>query len=76
MKHDEDTQVSGYPSDGMAANVSKDTNVSEVISIGDMTLDDYRLHNINLMFGEVNAIEYGSEMMKFPTIYDIRNQIG
>jgi len=59
----------------MAANVSKDTNVSEVISIGGMSLDEYRLHNINLMFGTVNSIEYGSSLFNFDTIFDIHDKI-
>ena len=37
----------------MAANVSKDTTVREIITIGDIPLDVFRLHNIDLFFGKV-----------------------
>ena len=64
-------QVSGYPSNGMAANVSKDTTAREVLSIGDIEKDVFRLQNINLFFGHVNSLEYGSTMLKAPTLYQV-----
>lgn len=61
-------QVSGYPSDSIAANVSKDTTLKEVKSIEGIPLSKFRIQNINLMFGKVNAIEYATEMFNAPTL--------
>jgi len=73
MAYSEDLQVSGYPSDGMAANVSKDTTMRELISIDGIDKDVFMLQNINLFFGAVNNIEYGNTMMGLPSIYDVES---
>lgn len=64
-------QVSGYPSDGMAANVSKETTVKELISIAGFEKEDFKLENINLMFGPVNSVSYCNNMFNFPKIEDL-----
>jgi len=66
-------QVSGYPSDTRAANVSKDTTESELLSVGNVPLDTFKAQNINLMFGVVNNIEYCQEMFNFPDLYTLNN---
>lgn len=63
--------VSSYPSDILAANVSKDTTHKEVISIGNVEFEDFLKQNINLFFGKVNDVEYCSTMMNFPTLDDL-----
>ena len=63
--------VSSYPSDTIAANVSKDTTRKELLSIDGMELEDYRLKNINIFFGNVNSIDYCTSMFNFPTIEEI-----
>lgn len=68
-------QVSGYPSNTMAANVSIDTTARELKSIDGMKLDDFRTHNINMLFGKVNALSYGTHMFKLPTLFDIMDEI-
>jgi hypothetical protein len=64
-------QVSGYPSDTQAANVSKETTVREVIDIKGIDKDDFKLQNINLMFGKVNSIDYCTSMFNFPTLEEL-----
>jgi len=66
-------QCSGYPSNTQAANVSRDTTVRELAGIEGMTIDDFRTNNINLLFGKVNAISYGSEMFNLPNLFELMN---
>ena len=55
----------------MAANVSKDTTKNEVIEIGNLPKELFKLQNINLMFGSVNNIEYCCEMFNFPQLEEL-----
>lgn len=64
-------QSSGYPSDTLAANVSKDTTMRELLSVEGLEKEEFKLNNINLMFGKVNHIDYVSRMMKFPTLREL-----
>lgn len=66
-------QVSGYPSDSIAANVSKDTCVKEVKEIEGIPLSKFRIQNINVLFGVVNAVEYSTEMFNAPTLQQLEN---
>lgn len=59
----------------MAANVSKDTTVKELMSIGNIPKDIFRLKNINLFFGAVNSLDYGVNMFNAPTIYEIEDSL-
>ena len=69
------TQVSGYPSDTQAGNVSKDTTIREIVEVGEIDKEDFKLQNINLMFGVVNNVEYCSTMFNFPTLADLKDKI-
>lgn len=64
-------QVSGYPSNGQLANVSKDTTIRELLEIEGIEKEEFKKQNINLFFGPVNHVEYCTEMYNFPTVYDI-----
>jgi len=64
-------QVSGYPSDSIAANVSKDTTIKELASIDGVQLETFRIQNINLMFGKVNAVEYSTTMFNAPQLMEL-----
>lgn len=68
--------VSSYPSDTMAANVSKDTTVKELISIDGVDKEVFRLQNINLFFGNVNSVEYATTMYNLPTLVELEEMIG
>lgn len=67
--------VSSYPSNTRAANVSAATTLKEIVSIEDKELAEFRLHNINLMFGKVNALSYGGYMFGLPTVYDMMEEV-
>lgn len=70
LTYDSDA-VSAYPSCTAAGNVSKATCSKEIITIDGIEEDDFRRHNLNLLQGHVNALEYGSEMFGLPKVTDI-----
>ena len=63
--------MSSYPSDTMAANVSKDTTRKELIEIAGVEKETFKKQNINLFFGEVNTIEYVTTMYNAPTLFEL-----
>ena len=65
-------QTSGYPSNGQAGNVSKETTVCEVISIDDIPKEQFKLSNLNTMFGSVNTVRYATDMFNAPTLREIK----
>ncbi len=66
MVYDSDA-VSAYPSCTAVANVSRETTVREIIDIIGVDEVAFRRHNINLLQGHVNALEYACEMHGLPT---------
>ena len=64
-------QVSGYPSNSQFINISGDTMQSEILSIEGINPKIAKLQNINLMFGEINSIEYCSTMFNFPKLHEL-----
>ena len=67
--HDYDSDcISSYPSDLMALNVSKTTNVREIIGIAKVPETTFRKQNINLLSGPVNAVEYCNYMFGMPEL--------
>ena len=68
-------QVSGYPSNTQAANVSIDTTAKELKSIDGIGIDTFREQNINMLFGKINSLDYGTEMFNLPTMYEIAKLI-
>ena len=64
-------QVSGYPSDGQAANVSRDTTKKEILGIEGFDKDDIKGKNVNLLFGKINALGYGKDMFNLPTLFEV-----
>jgi len=59
--------VSAYPSATAVANVSRETTVREIIDIEGIDETTFRRHNLNLLQGHVNALEYACVMHKLPT---------
>ena len=51
--------------------MSKDTTSKQVLEIEGIEKDVFKLQNINLMFGKVNAIEYCTTMFNFPQPLDV-----
>jgi hypothetical protein len=68
-------QVSGYPSDGTAANVSKDTTSRELLEVENIPQEVFMLQNINLFFGRVNSLEYCNIMHDTPTMYKLLDDV-
>lgn len=58
--------VSAYPRCTAVANVSRETTVKELINIVGIDESVFRRHNLNLLQGHVNALEYSCEMHKLP----------
>lgn len=63
--------VSAYPTCVSIANVSKSTTKREIIKIGDIDEETFRLQNINCLFGRVNALEYSNKMFNMPKPWEI-----
>ena len=59
----------------MAANVSKDTTVRELIDIEGIDKEVFKLQNINLFFGSTNSIEYCTTMYNLPDLYELEEMI-
>nr|DAU89556.1 MAG TPA: DNA POLYMERASE [Caudoviricetes sp.] len=60
--------VSSYPSDILAANVSKDTTARELLDVEGVYPEVSKLSNINILFGKVNQVTYMSNMCNYPTL--------
>lgn len=63
--------VSAYPTCISIANVSKSTTKREIIKIGEIDEEVFRLQNINCLFGRVNALEYSVNMYQMPKPWEI-----
>lgn len=68
-------QVSGYPSDGQSANVSKETTTKEILEVGKIDELTFKTQNINLFFGKVNNLEYANKMFNAPTAYEMLDYV-
>ena len=64
-------QVSGYPSDTVVTNLSKETCVREVIKIEGHEPDNFKRQTINLMGGYANHVQFMREMFNAPTFKDL-----
>lgn len=60
--------VSAYPSATDALNVSRDTTRYEISDIQGIDGRTFRLQNMNLLYGRVNAVEYCCEMLNAPNL--------
>lgn len=60
--------ISSYPSDILAANVSKDTTARELLDVEGVHPEVSKLSNINILFGKVNQVKYMSDMCNYPSL--------
>jgi len=61
--------VSAYPSCNLAANVSRDTSVRELLDVEGLDFESVvKLENINLLINKTNSVQYMSKMCNFPTL--------
>lgn len=67
--------ISSYPSSTLAANLSKDTTVRELIDIENIDFEEVRLNNINLVFGKVNNVAYMTNICKYPILEELEKLI-
>ncbi len=63
--------VSSYPSNIRAANVSKDTTHRELLAIEGKNKSEFKIENINLMFGPINSVQYCRNMFNFPSLKEL-----
>ena len=66
--------VSSYPNCTLVANVSKATTRKEIIRIGNIDEQVFRMQNLNIIFGEVNAMDYATTMFSMPKPKDLLQQ--
>lgn len=65
----------------MASNLGQATTVSEILSIDDIEKEFFKDNNMNLLYGPVNDIRYGTEMIGLPTLtqfheeYEKKNKV-
>ncbi len=62
---------SAYPSATITCNVSKETTKRELSKVEGVDGQVFRMQNMNLVSGPVNAIEYCTMMMNFPKLDDL-----
>lgn len=60
-----------YPNGGAAYNMSKETCSKEIISIDGVPEEVFRLQNMGLTAGHVNAVEWCTHMLNFPEIEEL-----
>lgn len=60
--------ISAYPTCISILNISKATTKRELISIDGIEEEIFRMQNMNLVCGNVNAVEYSSTMFNLPTL--------
>ena len=65
-------QLSGYPQDGIAANVSKETTSKEILEIGSIDKELFKTENMNILYGPVNAVSYCINMFNFPELDQLK----
>ncbi len=62
---------SAYPTNQCVFNVSKETTKRELISVKGLHFDTFSLLNINALSGEVNAVDYCTQMFGFPSLAEL-----
>lgn len=67
--------LSAYPNCTSILNVSKTTTKREIVDVKGVPENVFRLQNINLSSGEVNALEYGNTMFGLPSLFEIESLI-
>ncbi len=60
-----------YPTNQCVFNVSKETTKREVIKVEGVEQEIFTMQNINLLSGEVNAVDYCTTMFNFPSLLQL-----
>lgn len=61
----------GNPNGETAMNISKETTVRELSKIDGITEEVFRKQNMGITAGHVNAIDYCTTMMGFPSLFEL-----
>lgn len=64
-----------YPTNQCVFNVSRSTTLTELIDISGVHHSVYRMENINLISGRVNAVEYCRTMFDFPSLEQLEDLV-
>lgn len=67
--------VSAYPTVIACLNISKETTKRELIRIGNIDEQLFRMQNLNIVQGEINSLEYCNRMFNFPKPYEMADLI-
>lgn len=62
-----------YPNGGICYNISKETTSKELIDIEGVPRDLYRIQNMLLTTGHVDAVEWCTNILGFPKLQDVIN---
>jgi len=74
--HVSDLDVSSaYPNASRVTNLSGPTTHRELVKIEGIEKDKFKLHNIDIMFGNTNSLEYCQQMFKMPDLYKLKKEI-
>ena len=65
--------ISSYPSCTLAANVSKETTVTELIEIENIKENIFREMNLSIPMGATNMLEYCNVMFNLPNLLELHN---
>ncbi len=63
--------AASYPHGGLCYNISKETTVKELVNIEGIPEEVYRIQNMQLTSGHVDAVEWCTNMLGFPKLTDI-----
>lgn len=66
---------SAYPTCTLVANVSKRTCVNELISIDDLSEEQFREQNLSVCLGGVNSLEYFNVIFSMPRIDELEEYL-
>ncbi len=65
--------ASAYPTNQCVFNTSRSTTKTELISVSGIERETVMMQNINLISGEVNAVDYCRNMFNFPTLKELED---
>jgi len=71
-----DLDITGaYPSFTDMCNISRETNVTNVISMEGVSIIDTKMLNLGLVFGNVNDVDYCSSIHNTDTLLSLVNRL-
>jgi len=68
-------QSSGYPSNTVASNLSRETTASEIIDIENIPREKFKDNNMNILYGAISGPRYARDILNAPTYDELLSQI-